>query len=271
MFDRLMNVIKAMLNKGISKMETPEVLAEQAQDQLEKSLKEVLDATAKALANEKVLEAQIKKNAEELATWEKRAATAVQQNNDDIAKQCLLKKHELNANAMTLNQQLEDQKNTTAQLRQRHADINAQLKKFMTQKDGLTQRAKASDAVAKANEILSSNSGTGMDKYEQKIIEKEAKAAALRELSGGGTPIEDKLKQLDQDSAIEDDLAALKAQMGQVKLVVDKEATAATAPAEKGKSKTVVDKNVPMVPEDGEYDDNLPIDVEEIKDDDPKK
>jgi phage shock protein A len=267
MFDRLMNVIKAMLNKGMSKMETPEVLAEQAQDQLQSSLKEVLDATAKAIANEKVLEQQIKKNNEELAMWEKRAATAVQRNNDDIAKQCLLKKHELNANGMVLSKQLEGQKTTTAALRARHAEIDAQLKKFMVQKDGMTQRARASDAVAKANEILSSKSGTGMDKYEQKIIEKEAKAAALRELSGD-TPIEDKLKAMDQESAVEDDLAALKAQMGHVRLVVDKEAAAASSAKGEPKSKTVVDKSVPMVP--GEYEDNLPIDVEEITDDGKK-
>lgn len=263
MLNRLMNVIKAMLNKGMQQMETPEVLAEEAQDQLEKQVKELLQAVTQAIANEKMLEQQIKKNSEDLSSWEKRATLAVQQNNDDIAKQCLMKKRELNEQAQILAKQLEDQKTTTAALRSRHAEFEGKLREFMVKKDGMTQRAKAGDAMAKASEIMSNSAGTsGMGKYEQKIMEREAKAAALGELSRN--PAEDKLKALGENAQVEDDLAALKAQMGQVKLVVDKEASAST-PA----GKTQVDANVPMVPE--EDDDNLPMVTDvEIKEDDDK-
>lgn len=256
MLDRFKNLVKGVVNKGMKQMETPEVLAAEAQEQLETSVKEIREAVTKAIANEKILEQQIKKNAEELAIWEKRAATAVQQNNDDLAKQCLLKKRDLNEQGQGLNGQLTDQKETTANLKARYAELDGKLKEFMAKQGSMLQRAKAGEAVAKANELLSGSSGSGMDKWEQKVIENEAKAAALREMSG--TPVEDKLKALDEHSQVEDDLAALKAQMGQVKLVVDKE-----------KTRTVVDPNVPMVLD--EDLDNLPIDVEEIKDDDDKK
>ncbi len=267
MLNRLMNVIKAMLNKGMQQMETPEVLAEEAQDQLEKQVKELLQAVTQAIANEKMLEQQIKKNNEDLASWEKRATLAVQQNNDDIAKQCLMKKRELNEQAQILTKQLEDQKTTTAALRSRHAEFESKLKEFMVKKDGMTQRAKAGDAMDKASEIMSNSAGTsGMGKYEQKIMEREAKAAALGELSR--TPAEDKLKALGENAQVEDDLAALKAQMGQVKLVVDKESGGAAASGASGK--TQVDANVPMVPDDD--DDNLPMVTDvEVKDDDEKK
>jgi hypothetical protein len=120
--------------------------------------------------------------------------------------------------------------------------------------------------LKKVVEIDNAEAGTsGMGKYEQKIMEREAKAAALGELSR--TPAEDKLKALGENAQIEDDLAALKAQMGQVKLVVDKESGGAAASGASGK--TQVDANVPMVPDD---DDNLPMVTDvEVKDDDEKK
>lgn len=65
MFDRLMNIIKSMFNSGVSKLETAEVLAEQAESDLSKSVKQVQDALTASITNEKMLEAQLKKTSEE--------------------------------------------------------------------------------------------------------------------------------------------------------------------------------------------------------------
>lgn len=253
MFDRFKNVVNGMVNKTMQKMETPEVLAAQAEEQLEKSVKEVLEAFTAAKANEKLLEKQIKANAEELAKWEQRAVMAVQQNNDDIAKQCLMKKQELKQAAETLTRSLEEQKINTENLKVRHAELDAKYREFRVKKDGMTERAKASEAIAKANELLSSNSTTGFDELERKINEREHRAAALGEMAA--TPTEDKIKKMDDNAKVEDDLAALKEQMGKVKLVVGKDIEP---------EQTVVDDNVPMVVE-GEVVD------EDEADDAPKK
>jgi phage shock protein A len=244
MFERLMNVIKAMFNKGMDKLETPEVLAEQAQIKLEQSLKDVKEAVIKAVQSEKLLEQQIEKNKEEIATWEKRAAMAVQGGNDDIAKQCLEKKAELNQAAKSLAEQLAQQRQTTAQLKARNAEIEQQFREFQNKKQDMLARHKASEAASKANELLSNTGGGGnsMDKWEQKIREKETRSAAINEMSGKA--IEDKFKDLDKNIEIEDELAALKAKMSNSpKLIVDKD------------KKTIVDDNVPMVVEDITPDD----------------
>ncbi|HEY9716495.1 MAG TPA: hypothetical protein V6C69_03420, partial [Trichormus sp.] len=103
------------------------------------------------------------------------------------------------------------------------------------------------DAVAKANDLLAGTSGSSMDKWEQKIKEKEFKTAANSEADGKA--IEDKFKKLDENSALDDELAALKSKV-MPKLIVD------TTPDTDVKKKEIVDDNVPMV-----------VDVEEIKDD----
>lgn len=222
MFDRFINLIKAMLNKGVSKLETPEMLAEQAQSELETSVKKVKEAITTALANEKMLEQSIQKNNSELQMWEQRAGVAVQQGNDDLAKQCLEKRQEFTQKGQQMTAQLAEQKRTSAGLKDRYTELQGKLKDFTQKRKELTTRAQAGEALAKASELLSSSSGSGMEKWEEKIREKEFKSQAVRELDGIGGPTDDKFKELDKNTALDDELAALKARMGaQPKLIVD--------------------------------------------------
>lgn len=220
MFSRLISLIKAKLSRGIAKLETPEILAEQAQEQLESSVKKTKEAVVASVTNEKMLDQQIKKSQEELVTWEKRAAVAVQQNNDELARQCLLKKQELAQKASMLTTQLEEQKTNTANLKQRYSEIEEQYKDFQRKKANLSARGNASDALSKANQLLSAGP-TGTDKWEQKIAEKEFRAEAERQMSQ--EPTKDKFDELDKQIGVDDELAALKAQMQPPKLIVDQE------------------------------------------------
>jgi phage shock protein A len=238
-FIRLMNLLKAKMNKGIAKLETPEILAEQAQEQLESSVKKTKEAVVASVTNEKMLEQQIKKAQDEVPTWEKRAAIAVQQNNDEIARECLQKKQDLLQNINMLTGQLQEQKASTANLKKRYEELGEQYKDFQRKKASLSARGNASDAVSKATNLLASGP-TGTDKWEQKIAEKEFKAAAEREM--GREPVTDKFAELDQKIGVDDELESLKAQMHGTKLIEVKDA------------KPVVDANLPMV-------------VEEVKDD----
>ncbi|HEY9676553.1 MAG TPA: PspA/IM30 family protein [Drouetiella sp.] len=242
MFDRLKSIMNAMFNKGMSNLETPEVLAEQAQSELEGSLKQVREAMTTSLASEKMLEKQLAKAQEEVTTWEKRATVAVSQDRDDIAKEALMKKQESAANLQSLQTQLAEQKKSTAAFKERYQEVEAKFRDFTAKKNDMIARAKASDASVKAHDLISKPGGSSMERWEQKITEKEAKAEAIRELNSGTSGlIEDKFKKLDKHIEMEDELAALKNRMaadGKMKLIVDSE-----------KGKTVVDDNVPMTVE----------------------
>jgi phage shock protein A len=80
-----------------------------------------------------------------------------------------------------------------------------------------------------------------MDKWEQKIAEKEARGQALKELSSSNK-VDAQFAELDKQGALEDELAALKASTGASsgpRLIEAKEAS----------SKTQIDENLPMVVE----------------------
>ena len=61
MFDRFNNLIKGMIDKGLSKAETPELLAEQAQLSLETDVKDLKKALLESVTNEKMIEQQLEK------------------------------------------------------------------------------------------------------------------------------------------------------------------------------------------------------------------
>lgn len=212
MFGRLMNVIKGLLNQGISKVETPEILAEQHQMELESSAKQLKEALITAMTAEKALDQKIQKDTEEVATWQKRAELAITKGDEDLAKQCLQKRQEAEQGLAHLKTQLEAQKSATKALRERNNEQEQKLRDFATQKKNLIARANASNATAKVNDLLSNTGGTSsIDKIEDKIRATEARNEAIADLrSGGDKALEDKIKELDATSDLDSELLKLK-------------------------------------------------------------
>ncbi len=252
--ERIMAIFRGSANKALSKLETPEILAEQAQAELEKSVKDLTNAVTAALTTQKQLEASIAKDEAELANWEKRAAMAVQANNDDIAKQCLERKQTHKQNIAAMTTQLEEQKKTMAALKRQYADAEEKLRQFNIKKQGMVARAKAAENQAKANEIMSGTGGSSMDKLEDKIRDREIRNEAVNELSGRGK-MDDQFKELDKNIEIADELAALKAK-------VSAQAAPAIGAAAHSDVKLIVANDSGAKPQ---IDDNLPsmvVDVE---------
>ncbi|OPZ83574.1 MAG: hypothetical protein BWY75_03006 [bacterium ADurb.Bin425] len=216
MLDRLVQVIKAAFNHLLGKVEDPAMMLEQSYNELQSNVISVRQAVAQAIATEKQLERDLQKNKDQAATWQNRAAMAVQQNSDDLARQALQRKQGYAQAVSDLETQLKVQKEATAGLRQRLAELENELQKANTKKQVLIARDKAAKATIKANEILSKTSTSGalsvMERMESKVQEKEAKALALGELSGDS--LEKQFKSFEGKSDIELELLALKGEMG---------------------------------------------------------
>src|SRR5271166_1732803 len=134
MFSRFVTLIKAFFNSLMGKVEDPEMMLEQTYTDLQSNLIQVRQAVAQAIATEKQLEQQLQKNKDQGATWQNRAAMAVQQGNDDLAKQALQRRQQYVQAANDLEAQLKQQKESTATLRQRLTDLEAEVQKAYTKK-----------------------------------------------------------------------------------------------------------------------------------------
>src|ERR1700677_1095753 len=186
MFERLSNLFRAFFNAVLGRMEDPQIMLEQTYQDLQSNLIQVRQAVAQAIATEKQLEQQLQKNKDQAETWQNRAAMAVQQGNDDLAKQALQRRTQYAQAAADLETQLKTQRETTARLRQQLTDLEAEVQKAYTKKQVLIARDKAAQATSKANEILSKTTASGamsvIERMETKVQEREAKAQALSEL-----------------------------------------------------------------------------------------
>ncbi len=67
----------------------------------------------------------------------KRAAVAVSQDNDDIAKQCLAMKVELEQSGKALQMQLDEAKTSEDNLKERCAEIEEKLRDYRVKQKGL--------------------------------------------------------------------------------------------------------------------------------------
>lgn len=226
MFQRFASLIKAIVNSLLGKMEDPEMMLEQTYQELQANLIQVRQAVAQAIATEKQLETQLKKNEDQRDTWLNRAKLAAQQNNDDLARQALQRKQQYAQAASDLETQLKAQKEATNTLRQRLTELEGEVQKAYTKKQVLIARDRAAQATSKANEILSKSTADGamsvIDKMEQKVLERESKAAALAEL--GTDQLDKKFKSFEGEVDIEAELMALKGDVGgSQKLIAKKE------------------------------------------------
>ncbi|HEY9677624.1 MAG TPA: PspA/IM30 family protein [Drouetiella sp.] len=216
MFERLGNLFRAMFNAVLGRMEDPQIMLEQTYQDLQSNLIQVRQAVAQAIATEKQLEQQLQKNKDQAETWQNRAAMAVQQGNDDLAKQALQRRQQYVQAATDLEEQLKSQRQSTLALRQRLTDLEAEVQKAYTKKQVLIARDKAAQATSKANEILSKTTGSNatsvFDKMETKVLEREARAQALSEISGD--QLEKQFKNFEHKTDVDMELLALKQSMG---------------------------------------------------------
>jgi phage shock protein A len=237
MFSRFMSLMKAFAGRLMGRFEDPEMMLEQTYQEAQSNLIQVRQAVAQAIATEKQLEQQLQKNKDQAATWQNRAAMAVQQSNDDLARQALQRKQQYAQAAADLEGQLKAQKEATSTLRGRLTELEGEVQKLYTKKQVLIARDKAATATTRANQIISKTTTNGalsiVERMEQKVSEKESKAAALAEL--GSDQLDNKFKSFEGQVDIEAELMALKGTVGggsSPKLIVEKSAEKSPVMAE---------------------------------------
>ena len=219
MFKRFMNIVKGSANKGMKKLETPELLAEEAEMELEKTVKQLKEATIEAKTNEKLLQKKKEASEKKALEWKNRATLAVQQKNDEVARQCLQKKKDLENEVNSIAVQLEEQERASEALKNRLIQVEREFSEFKMKKQQLIARMNAGKAKEEKDEMDISSLTSGIEKFEKQIEEQELRNEVLREMNDEGL-LEEEFKMLESKSepanpAIDDELAALKAQLNQ--------------------------------------------------------
>ena len=215
LFDRIGRVFRANINDMVSKAEDPEKMLEQAVIDMQEDLVQLRQAVAQAIAQQKRTEQQLNNNQKEEGNWQQRAQLALQKGDESLAREALVRKKSYSDTIQLLSDQLQQQTAQVSTLKKNLIGLESKISEAKTKKNMLKARAKA----AKANEQLQQtigNMGTGssmaaFERMEEKVLEMEARSQAAGEL--GGSSIEQQFAQLEAGSGVDDELAAMKAQL----------------------------------------------------------
>lgn len=217
LFDRIGRVVRSNINDLVSKAEDPEKMLEQAIIDMNEDLVQLRQAVAKAIAAEKRSRKQYEEQESEANKWQQRAQLALSKGDEDLARQALQRKKSAADAAAALKPQVDQQKSQVDTLKKSLIALESKISEAKTKKDMLGARMKAAKANQQLQEqvgnLSNSNAMSAFERMEEKVTEMEATGQAAAELAGEGGGIEDQFAQLESGSDVDDELAAMKAQL----------------------------------------------------------
>ena len=196
-FKRISDIVSANLNELTEGFEEPERMLKQAVREMEESIADVIQQTAKAIANEKMLSRELERNRAQVQQWEGRAVKAVESEDDDLARKALARKNEHQKVVEALEDQLESAQEASGMLKRQLAGMKAKLAEAKRNLHTLSARKRAADfrkkmdsQAAGASTEVDDNAFAKFDRLKSRVEQAEAEAEAMAELRGieaGGT------------------------------------------------------------------------------------
>jgi len=222
--DRFKDIMAANFNALLDKAEDPEKMIDQYLRNLESDIAKVKQETASVMADEKNAERKLKACQAEIDKMAEYARKAVVAGNDEEAKQFLKKKADLADQLTVLEKDYQLACECSAKMRQMHDKLESDIASLNTRRETLKAKIKVAETQKKLNQIGSGlasagNSMAAFDRMEEKVNHMLDEADAMAELNSTeeSSSVEDLTKKYDADSksaAVDDELAALKAEMG---------------------------------------------------------
>ena len=221
---RFKDIMAANFNALLDRAEDPEKMIDQYLRNLEQDFAKVKAETASIMAEEKSAKRKLDECDEEIARMTEYAKKAVAAGNDGEAKQFLTRKAELTEKRSVLEQNYTLACDNSAKMRQMHDKLAGDIASLKSKRDMLKAKVKVAETQKKINQMGSGladagNNMAAFDRMEDKVNKMLDEANAMSELntSSEGNSIEELAKKYDAqsgNSAVDDELAALKAEMG---------------------------------------------------------
>lgn len=220
---RFKDIMSANINVLLDKAEDPEKMIDQYLRNLEKDFSEVKAETASVMAEEKAAKRKLDDCNEEIAKMAEYAKKAVAAGNDDEARQFLAKKAELTEKLTILQKQYDICADSADKMREMHDKLAEDIATLKTKRETLKAKAKVAETQKKMSKLGSGLESAGsnlaaFDRMEDKVNKMLDEADAMAELNASKPDsLEELTKKYESNSAntaVDEELAALKAEMG---------------------------------------------------------
>ncbi|MHB1570528.1 MAG: PspA/IM30 family protein [Solirubrobacteraceae bacterium] len=229
---RIETLTKAKISHLLDRAEDPAETLDYAYQQQIEDLQKVKQGIVEVVTSKKRLqlqEEQLKQQGEKLDAQAREAMSA---GREDLARAALERKHLIAQETTSLDQQVAELESEQQKLTDAERNLQTKVEEFRTKKELIKAQYSASEAQVQISEAATgigdhmADLGAAMQRAIDKTDQMQARASAVEELQAAGTfddltsigppqdDIDKQLEQLGTKSAVDDELAALKAQVG---------------------------------------------------------
>jgi len=231
LWKRMTSIFQAKANRVLDKAEDPRQTLDLSYEKQLDSLQKVRRSVADVATARKRIELQATQLQRQADKLQDQAKAALSQGNEDLAREALTRRAALGEQLSDLKVQHDQVSEQEERLVATSQRLQAQVEQFRTKKETLKASYTAAEAQTKVGEAVSGistsmgDAGQAMQRAQDKIAGMQARAGAIDDLLASGAltnlnqPVDDIQAQLDKVSAtsqVDNELAAMKAQIGPV-------------------------------------------------------
>lgn len=232
MSGRFSTVVKAKISKLLDRAEDPaETLDYSYQKQLE-SLQNVKKGIADVVTAKKRLQMQSSKLEQSVVKLDTQARQALSTGNEELARVALERKNVAQTELQSLDTQVQELEAQQQKLTDSEARLRTKIEAFRTKKEVIKAQYSAAEAQVRISEAATgvgesmADVGLAMQRAVDKTEDMKARADAVSELEAAGTfddltqlgsgedDIDKQLRELSSGTAVDDELARMKAELG---------------------------------------------------------
>ena len=213
-FSRFKDIIGSNINSMLDKAEDPEKMIRLMIQEMEETLVELKSSCAAIMADKKSTEREIAALQTLADKWRERAELAIEKGREDLAKEALVEKKRyltqidsLGENCIRFDELIAAARSDIDQLEEKISSARDKQKVLVK------RQLRAHHSLRTQKELRRAGSGEALrrfEAYEQKIDRMEAEASLVNGTARKAGSLEDEFERLENQEAIESELAALK-------------------------------------------------------------
>src|SRR5690242_9938100 len=230
---RMSTVVKAKISKLLDRAEDPGETLDYGYNKQLELLQNVKKGIADVVTSKKRLQMQQSQLEQQVVKLDTQARQALAQGREDLARAALERKTVVQGELQTLDSQVAELEKQQESLTENEQKMRAKIEAFRTKKEVIKAQYSAAEAQVKISEAASgvgeqmADLGLAMQRAEDKTEQMRARASAVEELEKAGTfdditqlgppqdDIDRQLAELSTGSQVDDELAKMKAELGQ--------------------------------------------------------
>lgn len=212
LLQRLRRIISSNLNALLDRAENPQRMLDELIKEMEATVRETQDKTAKAIAGLQQLHRKLEEQRELAAQWEQRAEQALREGNEELARQALRRKRRHDTAIAQLQEQAERQQDAVDALKQSLTALREKLEEARSQREVLKARLASAEAQKAAAEATGYTPDTSaFDEFERMAERIETRSDELE--AAAALDVDRLAAQFDEqeeEKAVEEELQRLR-------------------------------------------------------------